>query len=134
MNAALQSKTSRATRAFAAWRCRQRDRGRRLARGLAYAIGRPLAEADLHAMRVEMNYRLGYYPLMTLAVEDVRHEADIRYGAKEALKLKPWLDAACDRVASKWDNNGDTFGAAVDWALDNALASASDHGIELETL
>lgn len=134
MTPAFQSKISRGTRAFAGWRCRLQDRRRRLGRGLAYAMGRPLAEDDVHAIRVEMNQQLGYYPLMTLAVEDVRYEADIRYGTGEALKLEPWLDAACDRVASKWDNNGDAFGVAVDWALDIALASASDHGIELQIL
>ena len=120
--------------ALPAWTWRLRERGSRFARGIAYAFGCKLSEDAMHAIRIEMNEGLGYYPLMTLAVEDVRHEADIRYGAKEALKLEPWLDAACDRVASKWDNNGDTFGVAVDWALENALASASGHGIELEIL
>ena len=65
---------------------------------------------------------------MTLAVEDVMQEALSRYGTEEANKLKPYLDAACDRVASHWENGYDTFGIAVDWALENTLAYAEANG------
>jgi hypothetical protein len=128
---ALEDKISLASRAFAVWRFRQLDRCSRLARGLAYAFGRSLTEDDMHTMRVEMNERLGYYPLMTLAVEDVLEEARSQYGDEETNKLRPYLDAACDRVAGKWDNSYDTFGVAVDWALENALAYAEADGILL---
>ena len=78
-----------------------------------------------------MNEALGYYPLMTLATEDVLQNALDVYGEQEAAKLKPYLDAACDHVARKWDNGYDAFGVAVDWALENALAYAEDDGITL---
>ena len=133
MNVALafENKISLATRALAVWRFRRQDRWTRLARGLAYAFGRSLSECDRHAMRVEMNERLGYYPLMTLAVEDVLEEARSRYGDEEANRLKPYLDAACDHVARKWSGDGESFGVAVDWAFENALAYAADDGITL---
>jgi hypothetical protein len=133
MNVALafENKISLVRRALFVWRFRHQDRWTRLVRGLAYAFGRPLAEGDLHAMRVEMNEALGYYPLMTLGTEDVLQNAMDVYGEKEAAKLKPYLDAACDRVARKWDNSYDAFGVAVDWALENALAYAADDGVTL---
>ena len=53
------------------------------------------------------------------------------YGEEEAEKLKPYLDAACDHVARKWSGDGDSFGVAVDWALENALAYAEDDGVTL---
>jgi len=57
---ALENKISLARRALFVWRFRHQERWARLLRGLAYAFGRPLPEGDLHAMRVEMNGRLGY--------------------------------------------------------------------------
>jgi hypothetical protein len=131
MNVALafENKISLARRALFVWRFRHQERWARLMRGLAYAFGRPLAEADLHAMRVEMDERLGYYPLLTLAVEDVLEEACSQYGDEEANKLRPYLDAACDRVARKWES--DDFSVAVGWALENTLAYAADDGITL---
>ena len=126
---AFENKISLARRALFVWRFRHQERWAHLARGLAYAFGRPLAEGDLHAMRVEMNERLGYYPLMTLATEDVLQNALDIYGEEEAEKLKPYLDAACDHVARKWSGDGESFGVAVDWALENALAYAADDGV-----
>ena len=52
-------------------------------------FGHPLTEADRHALRVEMNEALGYYPLMTLATEDVLQNALDVYGEEEAAKLMP---------------------------------------------
>jgi len=131
MNVALafENKISLARRALFVWRFRHQERWARLMRGLAYAFGRPLAEDDLHALRVEMNERLGYYPIMTLTTEDVLEEARSQYSDEEANKLSPYLDAACERVARKWES--DAFGVAVDWALENALAYAADDGITL---
>jgi hypothetical protein len=133
MNVALafENKISFVRRALFVWRFRHQPRWTRLAHGLAYAFGRSLQEADLHAMRVEMNERLGYYPLMTLGTEDVLQNALDVYGEEEAEKLKPYLDAACDHVARKWSGDGESFGVAVDWALENALAYAADDGITL---
>ena len=133
MNVALafENKISLVRRALFVWRFRHQERWTRLAHGLAYAFGRSLPEADLHAMRVEMNERLGYYPLMTLGTDDVLQNALDVYGEEEAEKLKPYLDAACDRVAGKWDTGYDAFGLAVDWALENALAYAADDGVTL---
>ena len=133
MNVALgfENKISLARRALFVWRFRHQERLSRFALGMAYAFGRPLAEDDLHALRVEMNERLGYYPIMTLATEDVLEEARSHYGDEEANRLKPYLDAACDHVARKWSGDGESFGVAVDWALENALAYAADDGITL---
>ena len=78
-----------------------------------------------------MNERLGYYPIMTLATEDVLQNALDVYGEEEAAKLRPYLDAACDHVARQWSNDGESFGVAVDWALENALAYAEADGVTL---
>jgi hypothetical protein len=133
MNVALafENKISLVRRALFVWRFRHQERWTRLVRGLAYTFGRPLAEGDLHAMRVEMNTALGYYPLMTLATGDVLQNALDVYGEEEAEKLKPYLEAACDHVARKWSGDGESFGVAVDWALENALAYAADDGVTL---
>ncbi len=127
LTAILDTKITFARRALFVWRFRHQERLSRFALGMAYAFGRPLAEADMHAIRVEMNEALGYYPLMTLGTEDVLQNALDVYGEEEAQKLKPYLDAACDRVARQWES--DAFGVAVDWALENALAYAEDDGI-----
>lgn len=131
MNIALafENKISLARRALFVWRFRHQERLSRFALGMAYALGHQLTDADRHALRVKMNEALGYYPLMTLATEDVLQNAMDVYGEKEAAKLKPYLDAACDHVARKWDNGCDVFGLAVDWALENALAYAEADGI-----
>ena len=82
MNVALafENKISLARRALFVRRFRHQERWARLVRGLAYAFGRPFAEGDLHTLRIEMNERLGYYPIMTLATEDVLEEARSLYG------------------------------------------------------
>ena len=131
---AFDRKISLISRALFIWRYRNQDRLSRFARGIAYAFARPLSEGARHSLRVEMNQAAGYYPLMTLGTEDVLHEAQDRYGAEDAEKLLPYLHAACDRVASKWDNDGDAFGCAVDWALENALAYAEHDGVALTVL
>ena len=127
----LDTKITLARRALFVWRFRHQERLSRFALGLAYAFGRPLAETDMHTLRVEMNEALGYYPLMTLGTEDVLQNALDVYGEDEAEKLKPYLDPACDHVARKWETGGDAFGLAVDWALENALAYAEDDGVTL---
>ena len=130
----LDRRVALVSRALFIWRGRNQDRLSRFARGVAYAFGRPLGEYDVHTLRAEMNEAAGYYPLMTLGNEDVLHEAQDRYGAEEANKLLPYLHAACDRVASKWDNDSDAFGFAVDWALENALTYAQHEGVSLTLL
>ena len=131
LTAILDTKVTLMRRAIFVWRFRHQERLSRFALGMAYAFGRPLAEADMHAIRVEMNEALGYYPLMTLGTEDVLQNALDVYGEEEAEKLKPYLDAACDHVARKWSGDGESFGVAVDWALENALAYAEDDGVTL---
>lgn len=128
--AILDAKITFASRAFFVGRFRYQERLSRLTRGLAYAFGRSLTEDDRHVLRTEMNEALGYYPLMTLAAEDLLHEARSRYG-EQAGKLTPYFAAACDRVAGKWDNCSDAFGFAVDWALEQAVEYASHDGIHL---
>ena len=82
----------------------------------------------MQAIRIEMNESRGYYPVMTLATEDVLEAAHSRYGEEQAGKLTPYLAAACNRVAGKWES-GDDFGVAVDWALEQALDYASVDGV-----
>ena len=129
--AILDTKITLARRRFFVWRFRHRELLSRLARGLAYAFGRSLSEDDRHCLRIQMNESLGYYPLMTLATTDVLQTAQDIYGEEAAAKLQPYLDAACDRVASKWSGDGASFGFAVDWALEKALDYAASDGIKL---
>ncbi len=127
----LDTKITLAHRALFVWRFRRQQRFARFLRGLAYAFGHALTEDDRHVLRLEMNEALGYYPLMTLGTEDVLQNPLDVYGEEEAEKLKPYLDAACDHVARKWSGDGESFGVAVDWALENALAYAEDDGVTL---
>ncbi len=118
-------------RQFSNFRWRLSERCLRFARGIAYALGRTLSTDDMHAIRIEMNEGLGYYPLVTLAIEDAFEVACSRFGEEQAGKLTPYLAPACDRVASKWSDSGDGFGLAVDYALERALEYASQDDILL---
>lgn len=117
-------------RHFSNFRLRLSERYSRFARGIAYALRRTLSEEAMHALRVEMNEGLGYYPLVTLALEDAFEVACSRFGEEQAGKLTPYLAPACDRVASKWEP-GEDFGIAVDYALERALEYASQDDILL---
>ena len=43
----------------------------------------------MDTIRIEMNEGLGYYPLMTLATEDVLNEAFNRSGSSRLISLRP---------------------------------------------
>ena len=129
LTAILDAKITLTRRAIFVWRFRHQQRRAVLAAWLTRSG--TAHQADRHTLRVKMNEALGYYPLMTLATGNVLQNALDVYGEEEAAKLKPYLDAACDHVARKWSGDGESFGVAVDWALENALAYAEDDGVML---
>ena len=114
---------------FLSLRWQMHDRWQRLLRAIAYASGR-LSEDAAQTIILDCRDTAGWYPLLTLSPEDVLETAIGRYG-DPALALKPYLPAACEYVARKWDAGDDCWNAH-DWALDIALEFAAQDGIELE--
>ncbi len=105
------------------------DRGQRLRRAFAYATGR-LSEDAAQEIILDCRDTAGWYPLLTIAPADVLDTAIGRYG-DPALALKPYLPAACEYVARKWDAGDDCWNAH-DWALDTAREFAAHDGIDLD--
>lgn len=116
-------------RPFSAWPWLIRERWQRLRRAFAYATGR-LSEDEAQTLICEIRDVAGWYDLMTISPRSVLENAIAIHGDK-ALRLKPYLDAACDRVSRKWDC-GDDWGFALDFALETATEYAAHDGVTLE--
>lgn len=116
-------------RSLSALRFTIRSRYEHLRRALAYAKGR-LSSDDAQQVILDCRDTAGWYPLMTLAPGDVLDIAISRHG-DPALSLKPYLPAACEYAARKWEN-GDAYYDALDFALDTAREFAAHDGIDLD--
>ncbi len=108
---------------------RLRFRYARLRRAFAYATGR-LSSDQAQTILIECRDYAGWYSLNTLCVDDLLDHAVSLYGDSAHL-LKPYLDAACERTARKWDC-GDELNIALHCALDCALEHAWDDGVRLD--
>lgn len=72
--------------------------------------------------------------LETMTDEDVILSLRDAYDYKETDTLWHYAQRAVDRVNDKWESNGDTCSAAIDWAVDLVEEYATEDGIELERL
>jgi hypothetical protein len=115
--------------AFPCFRYRLHLRFRRWRHALAYATSR-LSSGEAQTILIECQDYAGWYPLNTLCVDDLLDHAVSLYGDSARL-LKPYLDAACERTARKWDC-GDELNIALGFALEAALDSAGQDGIEID--
>jgi hypothetical protein len=97
-------------------------------RAWAYARGR-LGADDAQTLMVDCEHIAGWYALMTITSDDVLDFAVSRHG-EAALLLKPYLPAACERTARKWEGGDDHY-AALEIALDTATDWAAEHGIDV---
>ena len=68
-----------------------------------------------------------------MSPDDVRDMARDLYG-DAAHALAPYLHGACADVERKWDQSGDDYWHARDWALDLARQGAAQDGIVLSLL
>jgi len=118
------------TRVRLAWRwSRVGRRAAQFGRGWRYATSR-LTRDDALEMLWDSEQVAGLFSLESFDQESVLESATERCGEHAAL---PDLVArACRRVASKWNSDGETRGAAEDWALDLVAEYAAADGIELK--
>lgn len=98
----------------------------------AYRYARGRLDSDQAAQVIyDCRAVAGSYPLVTFSVEDVLDHAQDEYGEHPALPaLAAW---AADRVWQKWSgDDGETAGAAIDWAVRLVGDYAAEEGIELQ--
>lgn len=93
-----------------------------------YLMGTVGAE-DTQRMILDLERRAGWYQLMTLDVEHVIEDAAERWQPHP--HLRRLVEDACERIASKWENGGDTYFEARQWALDKVEEYAREDGIAL---
>jgi len=104
------------------------DHWQRLRRAYAYATGR-LSADDAQTILIECQDSAGWYPLSTLCTDDLFDHAIATHG-DPALKIKPYLPAACEYVSRKWEA-GDDYYSPLDFAFDTARDYAAQDGIDL---
>lgn len=114
-------------RCLSIWRWRIRPRLQRCRRALAYAMGR-LSPDDAQWLLIDCQPIAGWYPLTTLCEGDVFGLAADRYG-DAADALAPYIPAACERVAGKWETPCDDGWHARNWAIEIALEYAAQDGV-----
>ena len=111
---------------------RLRDTTRRYGRALAYARGRMNSD-QANDIIFDCQAAAGWYPLETLAIDSCLETAcGVHWQAHP--ELESLVQSACDRVASKWESNGNAAEAAEDWALDLIEDIARARGIQLTPL
>lgn len=107
---------------------RGQSHARRALRGARYAIGRTTKDDASH-MLWEAQSLVGCWPLCCVSTGDVLERARDFYADHPA--LDEICDDAASRVASKWNDSGDSTSAAVDWAMELVERYASERGVDL---
>jgi hypothetical protein len=120
---------------YLSWRYSQfRFRLKKLRQGLAYGMGR-LTKDDAEWMLYDIQMAAESHPLMTLTPEDVLSICEENYSDEDIEKLKPYLNSACARAASKYSGtDGDDHYYACESALERAIAYAANDGIEIKKI
>lgn len=98
-------------------------------RAFAYATGR-LSSGQAQDIILDCQHIAGWYALMTITPDDVLDSALSQYG-NQARALDPYLAAACQYVARKWEG-GEEYSCAQDWVLDTTREYAAQDGIDLD--
>jgi hypothetical protein len=120
----LNAVTSRLSRA----RYRTAASLKRLARAWGYFTGRIGAD-DAQRIMLDCRHPAGWYPLLTLTVEDALQEArEIFVDHPELPRL---IADGCSGVAHKWESRNDELYTARGWAIGLALRYADEEGIRL---
>jgi hypothetical protein len=116
----LTIRADRATQRLAARvrhiRWRIRDRLRRY--GIAWR----------YALRDRGEELTGWYAIEGLSEASVADAATLEF--RDSPQLDGLIMDACQRVASKWNSDGEIGRSAVDWAMDLIREQAADNGIE----
>ena len=100
----------------------------RFQRAVQYATGRLSADNAQHIM-LECCFDAGWHPLQILDVQKTLTEAREIFTDHPA--LPHLIAAACSRVASKWEGNGDDSHEACRWAIEIAEDYAARTNIKL---
>jgi hypothetical protein len=110
------------------WRCRARDRSRRLARAWRYLTDR-LSADDAQTIMLDCRHDAGWHPLLILTVDDTLEQARETFAAHPEL---PRLVAdGCARVGAKWESCNDELFETRCWAIEVAERYAAEEGITL---
>jgi hypothetical protein len=115
------------TRSYRTWRYRLRYRGQRWKRAWSYARDH-LSTDDAQQVLIDCEYAAGWFPLLTLTVEDTLEQALEVY--EDHPTLRDFIAEGCARVGKKWEDHSDTLYYARGWAIDCALEYAGNEGIE----
>lgn len=113
---------------FSDLRSRLRSRLERWQRALAYARDR-MSEEQARRIFSDCQHPAGWFPLMVLSADDVLEDA--RAFWNEHPDLPRLARDAADRVSQKWDDHGDSYSAATEWALEKVEEYAEAEGIKL---
>jgi hypothetical protein len=114
-------------RLYRSWRFRLRYRTERWQRAWSYARDQ-LSASDAQQVLIDTEYAAGWFPLLTLTVEDTLEQALDVYEDHPA--LRDFIAEGCARVGKKWEDHSDTLYYARGWAIDCALEYARNENIE----
>jgi hypothetical protein len=127
----LTIRADRATQRLAARvrhiRWRIRDRLRRYGIAWRYAMDTS-TQHDGYALRDRGEELTGWYAIEGLSEASVADAATLEF--RDSPQLDGLIMDACQRVASKWNSDGEIGRSAVDWAMDLIREQAADNGIE----
>ena len=111
------------------WWCYRLSRTfERFQRAVQYATGHLSADNAQHIM-LDCCFGAGWHPLQILDVQETLAEAREIFTDHPA--LPHLIAAACSRVASKWEGNGDDSHEARRWAIEIAEEYAAHTNIKL---
>ncbi len=110
------------------WRYCCRARFERLGRAWRYACG-SLSADDAQRIMMDCRDPAGWYPLLTLTVEDTLEQASDDIA--DHPDLRRLIADGCARVGYKWEAHGDELYEAHCWAIELAQSYAADEGITL---
>lgn len=112
------------------WRVRYDTRKalRRHARAFRYAIGRTSHDDALNLL-YDAEALSNHYALCSISAESLQEDALDLFEPFPGLER--YCEEAVSRVASKWEDGGETTGAALDWALSLVREYAAADGVAL---
>lgn len=109
---------------------RMQDRAKRLKHAIRYVAG-TLTPDNAQDMLLELRYVAGWYPIVTLCVEDVMTRATEVY--RDTPELREVVEGACQYVEQKYDYS-DTAQQATSDAFDRIEEEATSMGVTLVEL
>lgn len=111
------------------WRLQWQTRFRRALRALRYATGR-LSVGDAQLIVCDCERTAGWFPLLTLTVDDTLEQALEEYA--EHADLRRLVEEACSYVGGRWESYNDDLYDARCWAIEKVREYAAIEGVVLQ--